>query len=192
MSPRDRYAQLLPVAEKLFVTHGYAAVSIEDIARAAGVTRPVIYDHFGSKEGAYIACVERARALYEAELLREIDPAAEPLEQLRAGGEAFFRMLERDPARWRLLFGSSGLLGSEKDELLAEFRLGTIEQIRRLLAAAAPDAPADRVTAAAHMVSGAGERLGHWWLTRPDLTRRQIVEHYVQVLWDGLRPLRRK
>lgn len=188
LTPSERYEQLLPVAEDLFTRSGYAAVSMEDIARAAGVTRPVVYDHFGSKEGAYVACVERARAALEAELTSAMDPSAPPREQLRAGGDAFFAMLERDPARWRLLFGSSGVLGGTAADQLAELRFQTIERIRVIFTAMAPDAPADRITACAHVVSGAGERLGHWWLARPDLSRQEIVDHYVEICWAGLQP----
>jgi AcrR family transcriptional regulator len=188
MAPADRYAQLLSIAEELFLSRGYAAVSMEDIARAAGVTRPVVYDHLQSKERAYLACVERARAAYEADLLQQVDPDAPPREQLRAGAEGHFAMLERDPARWRLLFGSSAVLPGEASEELAALRFSTIEQIRRLIAAAAPDAPAERIEACAHVVDGAGERLGHWWLTRPDIPRATLVEHFVDILWDGLRP----
>lgn len=186
MAPSDRYAQLLDVAEELFLVRGYVGVSMEDIARAAGVTRPVVYDHFPTKERAYLACVERARSAYEADLFQQVDPHASPLEQLRAGAEGHFAMLERDPARWRLLFGSSAVLPGEASTELAALRFATIEQIRRLIAAAAPDAPAERIEACAQVVDGAGERLGHWWLTRPDIPRARLVEHFLEILWDGL------
>ena len=50
-----RERQLLDIAEKLFTLHGYEGTSIEDVARAAGVTRPVVYEHHGDKDGLYIA-----------------------------------------------------------------------------------------------------------------------------------------
>jgi AcrR family transcriptional regulator len=188
MPHAERHSQLLDLAEELFIARGYAAVSMEDIARAAGVTRPVVYDHLGSREGAYLACVERARTTYEAELLQRVDATADPREQLRAGGEAFFAMLEAHPGRWQLLFGSSAVLPSgEANQELAAMRFATIDQIRILISTAAPSSPPERIEACAHVVSGAGERLGHWWLTRPELPREAIVEHFVEILWDGLR-----
>ena len=51
LSRAERQEQLLTVADRLFVAQGYEYTSIEDICRAAGVTRPVVYDHYGSKEG---------------------------------------------------------------------------------------------------------------------------------------------
>jgi AcrR family transcriptional regulator len=187
MPQAERRAQLLDLAEDLFITRGYAAVSMEDIARAAGVSRPVVYDHLRTKEAAYLACVERARATYEAELLARVDATAHPREQVRAGADAFFATLEQHPGRWQLLFGSNAVLPGDATKDLAALRFATIEQIRLLLAAAIPDAPPERIEACAHVVSGAGERLGHWWLTRPDLPRSALVEHYVEIVWDGLR-----
>jgi AcrR family transcriptional regulator len=188
MAPEERYEQLLGVAEELFVTRGFAAVTMEDIARGAGVSRPVVYDHFETKERAYLACVRRARDAYEAQLFAQVDPSAPPQEQLRAGADGHFAMLERDPARWLLLFGSNTILPGEASAELAALRFGTIEQIRRLIAAAAPGAPAERIEACAQVVDGAGERLGHWWLTRPDIPRERLVEHFVEILWEGLHP----
>ena len=161
---------------------------MEDIARSAGVTRPIVYSHFTTKEGAYIACVRRARDAFEDDLFARIDPHAHPKAQLATGAEAMFSLLEADPGRWRLLFGSNAVLPGDANLELAALRFRTIEQIRVLLAAAAPAAPPDRIEACAHAVSGVGERLGHWWLTRPDLTRAEVVQHHVDVLWAGLAP----
>jgi AcrR family transcriptional regulator len=185
---QQRLAQLLDVTEDLFITHGYAAVSIEDISRAAGITRPIVYRHFSSKEGAYIACVERARDDYERRLLERVDLSHAPREQLTAGAEAFFEMIEDDPGRWRLLFGSNAVLPGQYDRRLADLRFRTIEQIEVLLRAAAPSAPRQRIEAAAHAVSGAFERLGHWWLRHRDIPRADVVGHGVDILWSGLRP----
>lgn len=188
MAPADRHAQLLATAEELFLSRGYAAVSMEDIARAAGVTRPVVYDHFPTKERAYLACVAQARAAFEAELFQRVDPSAAPREQLRAGLDGHFAMLQRDPARWRLLFGSSAVLPGEASAELAALRFGTIEQIRLLIAAATQGVDPERVEACAHALDGAVERLGHWWLTRPEIPRSRVVEHCLEILWEGLRP----
>src|SRR4051812_30373164 len=56
-----REQQLLDVAKELFARKGYQGTSIEDIARGAGVTRPIVYDHFDSKDSLYLACVRGAR-----------------------------------------------------------------------------------------------------------------------------------
>ena len=192
--PRRRYSQavrrelLLDVAVRLFIEHGYAAVTMEDIAREADVSRPIVYNHFQTKEGAYIACVRRAQESYDSELNATIDPTASPREQLVQGGEFFFRVLERDPGRWLLLSGSSSVVPAAYTDELASIRFATIESIAKLLRRAAPKAPKRRIEACAHAVSGVGERLGHWWLANPKMRRRDVVDHYVEILWTGIQP----
>lgn len=53
--------QLLDLAEELFIQKGYVGFSIDDLSRAAGVSRPTVYHHFGSKDGVYLACLRRVR-----------------------------------------------------------------------------------------------------------------------------------
>lgn len=178
----------MDAAERLFGEHGYSGVTMEDIAREAGVTRPIVYRHFATREGAFLACVERASSAYHAELVRRLDPTARATDQLRAGGEAFFRMVEEQPGRFRLLFGSDAVLPSDYAQQLAEVRFGTIRLIHLQLRSAAPQAPEPELEAAAHAISGAGERLGHWWGTRPDLPRERLVELFVTLCWQGIAP----
>jgi AcrR family transcriptional regulator len=187
MSHSARHAQLLDVAEELFVEHGYAAVTMEDVARAADVSRPIVYNHFETKEGAYVACVRRARQQWDDEILTTINVNAGPREQLAAGAEQFFSMLERDRGRWLLLFGSNSILSGDYNAELAELRFGTIEAIAVVLRRSASKADMDRIDAWAHAISGVGERLGHWWLARPEMTRAELVDHYTDILWLGLR-----
>ncbi|GAA3979740.1 TetR/AcrR family transcriptional regulator [Actinomadura viridis] len=191
--PRRRYPhsvrreQLTDVAERLFIDNGYAAVTMEDIARTAGVTRPVVYNHFQSKEGAYLACVERALQQHNAEMLAGLDASADPREQLAKGAEVYFGMLERDPGRWSLVFGSGSVLPGTYADQLARLRFTTIDTIAEMLRRVVPQLPQRRIQAAAHAISGVGERLGHWWRSDPSLSRAEIVEYYTDILWSGLR-----
>lgn len=193
-TPRRRFApdvrreQILDVAEQLFVERGYAAVNMSDIAAELGVTRPVANYHFGSKEQVYLECVRRARASYDTALLTRIDLTAPPRDQLAAGADAFFEILELSPERWILLFGTSSVLSGDASQELADLRFATIDAIAALLRSSMPKATEMRIQAAAHAASGVGERLGHWWLREPSLTRRDLVEHFTEVLWHGLDP----
>ncbi|MBB2943392.1 AcrR family transcriptional regulator [Actinoplanes lutulentus] len=186
MSSSRRYSQLLDVAERLFVEQGFGSVSMDDIARAADVTRPVVYNHFQTKEGAYIACVKRVYERYNDALGAAVDRAEGAVDRLRAGADFFFSTVEVDRDRWVLLFTSASVLRGEYASELASLRLQHIESIIVLLRAAAPGAPADLLEASGHAMSGVGERLGHWWLSRPDLSRSDIVDYYVKILLDGL------
>ena len=188
MAPAERHAQLLPVIEEVFLAHGYGAVSMEDLADAAGVTRPVINRYFGSKDGAFLACVRHAREVFEAGLREHTEGKATLRERIEAGADHMFATLERDPARWHLLFSSSAVLSEELGGELEKLRFATIEQIRLIIAPGAPEATADRLEACAHAMSGVGERLGRWWQTRPDIPRTAIVEHFLAIVWSGLDP----
>lgn len=189
MSHDARHGQLLDLAEALFVDRGYAAVSMEDIARAADVTRPIVYNHFETKEGVYLACVRRAREQYDAELLTNVTPDLDPLEQVRTGAEQFFSMLERDQGRWLLLFGSNVVLPGDYYRELTDLRFGTIEAIAVLLReSAATGSSPDLLEAGAHALSGVGERLGHWWIAHPEMTKEHVIDLYVEILWNGIKP----
>ena len=186
--PREqRREQLLDVAESLFIERGYSGVSMEDICGAAGVSRPVLYNHFGSREGVYLACVRRAREQLDLGLIASADLTAEPREVLRQGASVFFGMLESDPGRWRLIFGGTAVLPESHAADLAELRFETIRAIENVLRQVAPRlSPLDAKMAASSM-SGVGERLGLLWLREPELSLEQIIEHYVDILWAGLR-----
>jgi AcrR family transcriptional regulator len=155
---------------------------MEDIARAAGVSRPIVYEHFESKEGVYIACVERARVSFEKTLARVVELEASPRDQIAMGASALFSTLESDPGRWLLLFGSNAVLPGQHSARLAALRFTTIAQIEFLLRAGNPDAPTATLSACAHAISGVGERLGHWWLSKPELSREDIEHHYCHVV----------
>src|SRR3981081_645942 len=64
-----RSTQLLDLAEELLIENGYAGFSIDELCRAAGVSRPIVYEHFGSKDGIYLACVRRIRTEFEQALV---------------------------------------------------------------------------------------------------------------------------
>jgi AcrR family transcriptional regulator len=193
-SPRlpraEREQQLLDIAERLFIDKGYTRTSIEDVAQAAGVTRPIVYNLHGSKEGLYLACVARARAKLSDRLLQVLPALSDPREQVSAAGDLFFEIIEEDPKRWTLLFGGSAMpLVGDDGEQLTDLRFETVGQIAQLIKAAAPHADDERIRAFAHAVSGVGEQLGRWWLREPNVPRERLTEHYTDFIWNGLRHL---
>lgn len=184
-----RFEKLLDIAEELFVERGYSGVTMEDIARAAGVTRPVIYSHFETREGAYLAVVRRARLQYDAQIAEAAEHVAVGARaQLEQGAQVFFGLLENEPGRWKLIFGSSAVLPESHADELAQLRFGTIHTIEAALQLAAPHAPDMAVTVAAHAMSGVGERLGLLWLSQPEIGKDELIGYYVDLLWDGMRP----
>jgi AcrR family transcriptional regulator len=186
-----REEQLLEVAEEVFAQQGYQGTSIEDIARMAGVTRPVVYDHFGSKEGIYLACVRHARG----ELERLINEAAgttdDPAAQLWGGINAYFEFVERHGRAWDVLFGQGAAVAGPAAEEVMRQRFATVAGIAGLLKPFVAQSGVDdqAVEALAHALSGSGEQLAKWWRQNPDLTREQVAGYHMAFAWLGLEQL---
>jgi AcrR family transcriptional regulator len=188
-----REEQLLEVAEGVFAMQGYQGTSIEDIARAAGVTRPVVYDHFGSKENIYLACVRRARAELERLFDEAADPNKDVSERLWGGINAYLEFVERHGRAWDVLFGQGGAVtGSAGEELLRQ-RFATVDRIADLFKSYASSVSSrvdeTAIQAFAHALSGSGEQLAKWWRQNPELTREQIAGYHMAFAWIGLEQL---
>lgn len=190
LRPEVRREQLLDVAEQLFVERGYVYVTVGEIAQAAGVTRSLANYHFGSKEGVYVACLERAMAGFSESLADTVQEVAEPRERLRAGIDAFFKMIEDNPRRWSLLFGDSVVLEEEYAARVNAAHDQAIHAILALLQPLIPKAAPQRARAAAYATSGAASRVGLWLIQDAALTREEAAEHVTAILWDGLRVYR--
>jgi AcrR family transcriptional regulator len=185
----EREQQLLDVAEELFTTRGYADTSLEDIARGAGVTRPVIYDLHGNKEAVFLACVHRRRTELQQEIVAAAASTTDPRERLIRGTDAYYRLLETDPRRWELLFGPAGPAVGTLAAALTAQRFRTVQFIADVLQVHAPHIPRERLELYAHAVSGSSEQVGRWWLTQPHLPREHVVEQLVDLIWAGLERL---
>jgi AcrR family transcriptional regulator len=181
-----REEQLRDVALALFAERGFDGTSIEDIRRAAGVSRPVFYDHFASKEAVYLACLRHAGGRLTASIVDAIDPQAAPVDQLRAGIEGYFAFVEKSTDQWKLLFWGSLISERIAAEEGARMRLATVSQIAALMSRTIADPDPDTVEAYASALAGAGEQLGNWWQRHPGAPRAEVVEHLFQFAWGGL------
>lgn len=113
----ERRAQLLSVATSKFGERGYHPTSMDDIAEAAGVTKPVLYQHFSSKEDLYISVIQQV-----GEVLRErIDgfafEGATTYDRVREGIDVFFGVFDENPNMLKLFFGSEYVTESVQEEV---------------------------------------------------------------------------
>ena len=184
-----RERQLLDVALRLFIKRGYQGTSIEDLARAAGVTRPIIYAHFGSKDGIYLACLRRARAELDARLVGGAGRSNDLAQRLIGGIDGYFSFVESDRAAWSILFGGGVAVAGPAAAEAARLRFATVERIIARKADVLPHVERDTLEAYAHAVSGAGEQLAKWWLSRPKLSRAQVVSYHMAFAWKGMQQL---
>jgi AcrR family transcriptional regulator len=184
----QRIEQLLDVAESLFAAQGYDATSIEQLAHAAGISRPIVYEHFGSKEGIYLACLRRARTGLDSAIAEAVVGVDDLEQRLHAGIDACFTFIETQPERWAVLFNGVAVTGTVATEA-TKLRFDTIGAIADLLRAAGTHAPDMEIEAFAHALSGAAEQIERWWRANPQLRRKDVVDYLHRFAWSGLHQL---
>lgn len=180
-----RVRQLLDLAEEQLAEHGYDGLSIEEVARLAGVSRPIVYAHFKDKQSLYLACLRRAREELEQMILEATADARGAREMLELGTNAYFEFVERRGQRWAVLFGGAELGGPGAGEI-TRLRFATVAQIAQLIAVIAPHADQRTREAYSHAISGSAEQVAKWWRENPDLTREEVVAQQVAFAWEGL------
>lgn len=185
-----REQQILDIAEKQFIEKGYADTTVESVRLEAGVSRPIIYEHYGSKDKLYLACVKRAREQYQEQMKAIWQHPGTPRELLMRGSELYFSIVEANPRRWLVLFSSAAvpMMGDLGDQL-AELRQGTIDMMITLIKANAPGIDAERAEAIAQAIFAVGEHLGRWWLSHPEIPRERILSHHTSFILQGLSQL---
>jgi len=180
--PRERREQLiLDVAGQVFARAGYESAPMDEIADRAGVSKPMLYTYFGSKEGLYLAYIERAGG----ELVERLVGAAPPEDQSTAGLKAriteFLAFVEEHGDGWKVLFRE---LASTRPfaERVAGLRERIAQAIRRMIDSAGLEHPPTASDAIAHAIVGAGESLANWWLDHPEIPRDQVAGWYLSVV----------
>lgn len=180
-----RERQVLELAETLFAERGYAGASMEELARRAGVTKPVVYELFGSKDGLFGVCVERAIQGLAQSIAAAVRAETDPERRLRAGGLAFLRFAADNRVAWDLMSMSGGVRFAEQ---AMSVRRSQAELIRELMSEMARDDVDGReLEAAAHAVNAAYEGVAHWMWAHPDVPVEQVADWVVELLVPGLR-----
>jgi AcrR family transcriptional regulator len=180
--PRERREQqILDVAGTIFARAGYHSASMDEIADAAGVSKPMLYAYFGSKEGLYLAYIERAGRDLQERLVGAAAPDRRPASLLRARITEFLAFVDEHSDGWRVLFGE---VGSTQPiaEHVAELRERIAEAIGWMLADAELGFTPPAADAVAHALVGAGESLANWWLDHPEVERDEVAGWYYAVV----------
>ena len=106
MRAPERRAQLLEVARRVFGTSGFHAVSMETVAKEAGVTKPILYDHFPSKKDLYLALIDADLAVLHEEVRKALVAPIGNRERIRASFQAYFDFVDHEGEAFRLVFES--------------------------------------------------------------------------------------
>jgi AcrR family transcriptional regulator len=180
----ERRALILEAAGRLFGEQGYDAARLDDIAAAAGVTKPILYRHFADKEALYLALLARHRDdLPTFTAAMPAEGTAE--ERLRAVLDGWVGYVEAHAYAWRMLFVDAGG-GPEVQAFRHEVR----NRARAVLAQAivglsARPVPEHELEPLAELMRGGMASTVLWWIDRPDVPREAVVDAITRV-WTRL------
>jgi AcrR family transcriptional regulator len=191
ISGPERRRRILDAAAEAFADRGYHTTSVGEVADAAGITKPVIYDHFPSKRDLFVAVLEQAREELISLGVEAMGTDAPAEERVRSAIEAFFSYVEAHPATARVLFTPP--IG-EPDLLVASQRVqaGATAGIAALLAAepglfAGVRDRRRHVEMLSEFFKQGMHGLAIWWLDDPRVPRAALVETAMALCWVGLR-----
>jgi len=189
MTGKERRQQLLDVGRHLFAERGLDGTSVEEIAAQAGVSKPVVYEHFGSKEGLYAVVVDREmdRFLTMANQLLEGEDTRAKFEAAAIG---LLRYIDENTDGFRILVRDSPPAGSGSGNfgsMIADIA-GQVEYtLRDVLAARGYDPR--HAPMYAQMLVGMVTFTGQWWLDARKPKLEEVAAHLVNLAWNGLHQL---
>jgi AcrR family transcriptional regulator len=190
-----RRSQLLEVALERFAVAGFHGASMEEIADAAGVTKPVLYQHFGSKRTLYLELLETVGQELVGAVREAVAAEDEPYRQVLAGFHAYFRFVYERTSAFRLLFGSGARLSDEFAEAVRAVEGSVAATIAAFIEA---DIDAAYQELLGHAIVGLGEVAARFWVSRheeagyPDLDAAEgkvLAGRLADLVWAGLRGL---
>jgi AcrR family transcriptional regulator len=183
-----RRAQLIEVGRKVFAERGYEATSVEEIAERAKVSKPIVYEHFGGKEGLYAVIVDREVEHIVSSIVQAV-ASGTPRERLERAALAFLTYVQERPEGFAILLRDAPAKGGgEMHALMFDLadRVGGIfsEQFR----SAGYDAKAAPIYA--HALVGMVAFVGQWWTeARKPPAAETVASHIAALAWMGLRHL---
>ena len=184
----ERERQMIGAALALFGERSFDAVSMDEIAERSGITKPMLYSYFGSKDGMYMACIEDAvRPMIEQFRAAVID-APDPARRLWAGARAYLGWVDDNRAIYSRLFVEARARGGEPAALVERLsrELGsTLAELFTRTAREAGVAPMAEVEAQAVCLYGAVEAMARWWLDHPEVPRDLLALRIVNFAWMG-------
>lgn len=196
----ERRSQLSAVALTLFAERGYRSTTMEDVADAAGVTKPLVYQHFSSKRALYLELVDSVAHDLVSAVDRATASADGPRQQVEQGFAAYFHMVVTHEAAFRVLFGRADEQDKELGEALRRVEDALAEAIDPLIAAGLDD---EHRRFLAYAVVGMAEGASRHWLASraatesgngggaigqtPEVEAQRLARRLADLAWAGLR-----
>jgi len=188
LSAAARRAQLIDVGRGVFAERGYEATTAEELASRANVSKPVLYEHFGGKEGLYAVVVDREIETVVARISEAIESGS-PRERLEKAIAAFLRYVREEPRGFAILCHNSpiALRGGGLSSLLSTVaeRVGDVFTEMFKGAGYSPKAAPIYAQALIGMVTFVGQ----WWTEAKSPSVDNVASHLSALAWMGLRHL---
>jgi AcrR family transcriptional regulator len=186
-----RRAQLIDVGREVFARRGYEAASVEEIAEHARVSKPVVYEHFGGKEGLYAVVVDREME-YVVRRIAEAIASGSPRERVERAALAFLTYVKDHPDGFSVL-GHNAPVESARGGMSSLLN-DVAERVGDVFSATLKEAGYDAKAAPiyAHALIGMVTFVGQWWREnrKPDV--EEVANHLAALAWMGLRHLPKK
>ncbi|HEV7826275.1 MAG TPA: TetR/AcrR family transcriptional regulator [Mycobacteriales bacterium] len=185
MTGKERREQLLDVGRQLFAERGFEATSIEEVASRAGVSKPVVYEHFGGKEGLYAVVVDREMQNLLARVTGALT-AGHPRELLEQAALALLDYIEQQTDGFRILVRDSPVTSATGNfsSLIGDIA----SQVEYILAAEFQTRGYDAELASLYSQALVGmvALTGQWWLEARKPEKDEVAAHLVNLAWNGL------
>lgn len=185
-----RRALIIEAAMEVFAEEGYQGASLEAIASRAGVTKPVLYDHFTSKQVLHLTLLERERDEAVAHILERLQSGGRPDQRVATALDAFFEWVQLHPYAWRMLFREST---GEPEIVKAHERIQT-QASAAIVEALLTDGDVERSelerAMSSQLVGAAVNGLTRWWYENRTVDRAELVQLVMDILWMGLERFR--
>jgi AcrR family transcriptional regulator len=191
MTSDERREQLITIARGLFAQKGFEATSVEEIAHRAEVSKPVVYEHFGGKEGLYAVVVDReVRALLDG--VTGALTAGRAHELVEQAALALLDYIENNADGFRILVRDSPV-GSSTGSFISILS-DVATRVEHILAEEFKRRRLDPKNAPmyAQMLVGMVALTGQWWLDARKPKKQDVAAHLVNLAWNGLSGLEAK
>jgi len=191
MSATQRREQLILIGRQLFAERGFDATSVEEVAARAKVSKPVVYEHFGGKEGLYAVVVDReVRALLDR--ITTALTAGHPRELLEQAALALLDYIEAETDGFQVLVRESSPMSSSGS--FSSVLNDVAHQVEHILGAEFKTRSYDPRLAElyAQALVGMVALTGRWWLEVRKPRKEAVAAHLVNLAWNGLSHLEQK
>ncbi|MDP9395330.1 MAG: TetR/AcrR family transcriptional regulator [Actinomycetota bacterium] len=182
-----RRAQLLRAAQDVFVAQGYHAAAMDDIAERAGVSKPVLYQHFPGKLELYLALLDEAASALVQHVHRALASTSDNKLRVQATIEAYFEFVDHEAGAFRLVFESDLMNELAVRERVEQVTTRCARAVSELIAEDAGLDPEEAMLLAVGAVGMAQVAARYWLSTKGSIPRREAARLVATLSWRGIR-----